>query len=526
MSKREMTMGRYEEIKRQLELKIPVLTISRNLRCTERTVRQIRDGLVASPNVPKELSGPAWLEEIDWSVVLKEALDGHPIKFIWSERAAERVGYKAFWEQFHKKFPQYKMATSVHREFQPGDRCEVDYAGKRAPWVDVRTGELHEMEVFVGILGNSQLIFADATDDQKSPNFIASHGRMYEAFGGVPKTTVPDCLAQGVSRMHLYDPNINKSYQSMAEYYGTAIVPARPGRPKDKSLVEGAVKLVWRLYRWRVRGAMCSSPNEVRRTLLECAAMINEKPHTRFKVSRKSSWQETERGLLRPLPLAAYEYCEWKTATVHPDCHASADSAFYSAPHQYRGLRVRMKIGERTVEIFVDLERVALHARDRRRIGAYVTEFAHLPDNARAYLEATPQNILSQSKFISADLYEFIDELFKENALAHLRRAQGFVREARSVMKRLGSDGGRDAIRSAVATMMRFNRKRVPYFKELLQTFRASELARADSKIQRKPNNPMLRHSGGPKLVIVNNITLKENEQDGNCTDPQPNARP
>jgi transposase len=520
MSKREMTMSRFEEIKRQLSLNIPVLLISQNLKCGERTVRQIRDGLAASPDAPKEHSWPAWCNEIVWETVLKEVLQGHPIKFIWSERAESKVGYKAFWEQFHKKYPHYRKATSVHREFAPGERCEIDYAGEKASWVSVITGEIHEMEVFVAILGNSQLIFAEATDNQQSANFLSSQTRMFSAFGGVPKMTVPDCLKQGVTRTHLYDPNINKSYQSLAEHYQTAVVPARPGKPKDKALVEGAVKLISRLYRWRTRGAMPCSRMEVNRVLTDCMRIINEKPHSRFKVSRLSSWSETERCFLMPLPEEPFEYCEWKNATVHPDCHINTDCAFYSAPHVYRGQRLRVKLTDRSVEIFSELKRVAIHIRDRSRKGVYTTDLTHLPDNARAYLESTPQNVLSQSKFISPELFEFIDDLFKENALAHLRRSQGFIRESRSAIKRLGHAAGSLAIAHAIETMKRFNRRRVPYFKELLLAYRLAGCApTSESKIQRKPNNPMLRHAGGgAKLKIVNQTKQEDLSHNGNSS--------
>lgn len=502
MARREMTMKRFEEIKRQLELKVPILTISQNLKCSERTVRQIRDRALLAPFTAKEIIRPPWCDEVDWDSVLREVLQGHPIKFIWQERAESKIGYKAFWEQFHKKYPDYRRATSVHREFAPGERCEVDYSGEKAFWVSTITGEVHEMEVFVGVLGNSQLFFADATDDQRSINFINSHVRMYEAFGGVPKLTVPDCLKQGITRTHLYDPEVNKSYQSMSEHYGTAIVAARPARPKDKALVEGAVKLIMRLYRFRTRGAMPTSRGEVNRILTDCVQLINEKPHSRFKISRRSSWLEGEKSFLLPLPIEPFEYCDWKTATVHPDSHVNVETAFYSVPHQYRASKLRVKLTDRSVEIFSDLERVAVHIRDRSRRGVYVTDLAHLPENAKAYLEATPQNILSQTKFISPDLFEFIDELFSENALAHLRRAQGFLRESRLAMRRLGREEGKLATKHAIEMMRRFDRKRVPYFKEIILAWRSSPL-KDQSRINRKPNNPMLRHSGGTKLEII-----------------------
>jgi len=332
-----MTMDRFSEIKRQLAIGISVIQISRNLGCGERTIRQIRDEKMISPEERKENKlGPIWSEEADWKLVMQEVLEGHPIKFIWEERFLEKVGYKAFLDQFHKKFPEYKMSPSVHRVFAPGERCEVDYAGDTIGWVSLQTGEFFEAQIFIGILGFSQKIFAEGTTDQRSRNFVESHTRMFLFFQGVPWLTVPDCLKQGVTRTHLYDPDINKSYQAMAVDFGTAIAPARPSRPKDKSLVEGAVKLVMRLYRWLFRKQLATSLMEINQRLLAVVTIINKKPHTRFKISREESWVAQEKAALRALPEGSYEYPTFKVATIHDDCFIFIEDAYYSCPKEYR----------------------------------------------------------------------------------------------------------------------------------------------------------------------------------------------
>src|SRR5579883_3386610 len=154
MSREVMTMDRFSEIKRQLALGVSVIQISRNLNCAERTVRQIRDNKMVSPEDQKQNpEGPTWSLKADWPLVMREVLDGHPIKFIWSERFESDVGYKAFLDQFHKKHPEYRMSPSVHRYFAPGERCEVDYAGDTLLWIDLQTGEFFEAQIFIGILG-------------------------------------------------------------------------------------------------------------------------------------------------------------------------------------------------------------------------------------------------------------------------------------------------------------------------------------------------------------------------------------
>ncbi|MCM2281942.1 MAG: IS21 family transposase [Bdellovibrionaceae bacterium] len=490
-------MDRFTEIKRQLDLKIPIIQIAKNEKCTERTVRLIRDGRVTSSEQRAQASAPLWTTMVCWDEILKDVLDGHPFRFVWSDVAKEKVGYKAFLDQFHKKYPLYKKSFVVHRFFEPGERCEVDYAGDKLSWIDGETGEIFEVVVFIGILGFSQKIYAEATVDQKGDNFVRSHVRMYKFYGGVPRITVPDCLKQGVARCHRYDPEINRSYRAMAQDLGTVIVPARPRKPKDKALVEGAVKLVMRLFRWKYRRHTFLSLKEINEALLTCCHEINNREHTRFKTSREHAFNEREAGALGRLLAGEYEVAEFKTVSIYDDSYVRFENTHYSAPHPYRGERVELKASDKTIELYLNSERIALHRRSRRAMGEYITDPSHLPDNARAYHEATPQNLLSQARFLSAPLAELIEGLFKENVCAHLRRVQGLIRVSRTEIEKVGIDRARAGIAPAVEDMRRFDRIRVPYYEDLLAKYRAdaSKSKTADKmKIDRRAN-PNLRHT-------------------------------
>ncbi len=360
--------------------------------------------------------------------------------------------------------------------------------------------------MFIGVLGFSQKIFAEATVDQKGDNFVRSHVRMFKFFGGVTRITVPDCLKQGVSRCHRYDPEINRSYRAFAKDFGTVIVPARPRKPKDKALAEGAVKLTLRLFRWKFRKHTFTSLIEINKGLAECSAEINNRQHCRFKVSRESAYIAKERAALLPIPSGDYEVAEYKTLSIYDDCYIRFEYTHYSAPHQYRGQKVEVKITDKTIEIYLNSERIALHGRSRRKIGEFITDPSHLPDNARAYHEATPQNVLSQARFLSGELASLIDELFRENMCGHLRRAQGLVRISRVEIEKIGAERARANVAKAVAEMRRFNKIRVPYFEELLQRYRSEVLnanANDKMKIERRPN-PNLRHAKQLELVVNN----------------------
>ena len=234
MARRKLTVDRHEEIRRRLAAGRGLREIASALGCSRRLVRQIRDGerltheTAASPD-------PLWMAQLEWPVIIHELGLGHPMKFIWEERAKALITYPNFWKQFYRKFPQYREATVTAREFEPAERVEVDYAGDPIEWYEIKTGEIHKAYVFVSGLGFSQLLFAWAAEDMKSRNWLGAHRRMYEWYGGVPHVTVPDCLRTGVVKCHLYDPDLNEDYAYLAAHFSTAIVPARVRRPKDKA---------------------------------------------------------------------------------------------------------------------------------------------------------------------------------------------------------------------------------------------------------------------------------------------------
>jgi len=207
-----MTVHRYEEIRRRLAEGRGLREIARALGCSRRTVREVRDGERVSPDAPKALSDPLWMSQLDRPTIIHDLGLGHPLKFLWEEKAQNLTTYSNFWKQFYRKFPQYREASVTAREFAPGERVEVDYAGEPIEWVEIKSGEIREAWVFVAGLGFSQLLFAWAAEDMKSRNWLGCHRRMFAYYGGVAHVTVPDCLKQGVLKCHLYDPDLNPGW--------------------------------------------------------------------------------------------------------------------------------------------------------------------------------------------------------------------------------------------------------------------------------------------------------------------------
>jgi hypothetical protein len=503
MGARNMTVGRYEEIRRRLGEGRKVREIAWALGCSRRTVREVRDGLRGSPAAPKGHADPLWMLQLEWPAIIHELGLGHPLKFIWEEKAQHLTSYSNFWKQFYRKFPQYREAAVTAREFEPGERVEVDYAGDTIDWIDLQSGEIRKAYVFVAGLGFSQLLFAWAAEDMKSRNWLGAHRRMFAFYGGVPHVTVPDCLKQGVLKCHLYDPDLNPGYAQLTSQYATAVVPARPNHPKDKAIVEGLVKILMRYMRFRHRHTRFASLAQINQALVECVERINTRRHSRFGVSRRERFEALEKSALKVLPVNDFDGGEWSEATLHADCYVLVEAVHYSAPHIHRHKKLRIKLTENQVEIFLNLERLAMHPRCRHRDGRRIRIEAHFPPASQAYYEATPQKLLSQSRFIHPELHRLFVELFNTDVYGHLRRCQGLVRSCTKEINSAGHEVASRRIAAAIATMRLHNKYRVPYFQALLAQAR-KQTVQTDSgrEIQRQPGNPMLRYAGGGDRLI------------------------
>ncbi len=518
MARRKLTVDRHEEIKRRLAAGRSLREIASALGCSRRLVRQIRDGerltheTAATPD-------PLWMSQLDWPLIIHELGLGHPMKFIWEERAQALITYPNFWKQFYRKFPQYREATITARDFDPGERVEVDYAGDPIEWYDIKTGEIRKAYVFVSGLGFSQLLFAWAAEDTKSRNWLACHRRMYAYYGGVAHVTVPDCLKNGVVKCHLYDPDLNQDYAYLAAHFSTAIVPARVRRPRDKAICEGLVKILSRYFRFRFRHSRFTSIGEINRALMVCVERINDQTHRRFGVSRRERFEKVEKAALKPLPLAEYDGGEWKKAKLHADCYVAVEGDYYSAPHIHRHKTLRIKLTENHVEIFLDLERLAIHPRCRQKMGIRTKIIAHFPPNSVAFYEAVPQKLLSQARFIHPDLHTLLLELFNADVYAHIRRALGLVAACTKEINASGHALASEHIATAIATMRRFNRIRTPYFQQLLTQARLkSAHPQPEREIVRRSGHPFLRYVDGAAPQAANEPSIPPTDAQENLS--------
>ena len=300
--------------------------------------------------------------------------------------------YTAFCERYREWLKRRGLVMrQVHLA---GDKMLVDYSGKKPSIVDGATGELIDVELFVAVLGASNYTYAEATYSQRGPDWIGSHVRGYEFFGGAARATVCDQLKSGVVRACRYEPETQRTYEEMASHYGTTVLPARPRSPRDKAKVEVAVQIAQRWILARIRNETFFSLSSLNARIRELLGDLNARVMKRYGKSRAQLFDEIERGSLTALPAARFEYCEWSKARVNIDYHVAFDHHLYSVPHALVHEQVEVRATERSVEIVAGNKRVASHVRSRVR-GGFSTKPEHMPSSHRAHAEWTPSRILS-----------------------------------------------------------------------------------------------------------------------------------
>jgi transposase len=259
----------------------------------------------------------------DWAYVHRELRrKGVTLRLLWEEYRAdnpEGYGYSRFCELYTRW--EGKLTPVMRQRHPAGERLFVDYAGATIDVIDPETGEVRAAQLFVATLGASNFTYTEATWSQALPDWISSHVRAFFFFGGVAAQVVPDNLKAGVTKACFYDPEVNRTYADLAAHYDTAVVPARPRKPKDKAKVESAVLLVERWILARLRNRQFFSLEEVNAAIRPLLDRLNNKVSRHLGASRRQLFEQLDRPALKPLPAEPYVYAEWKTCRAGIDYH-------------------------------------------------------------------------------------------------------------------------------------------------------------------------------------------------------------
>jgi transposase len=324
-------------------------------------------------------------------------------------------------------------------DHKAGDKLYVDFAGDKLSIIDKQTGEIQHVEVFVAILGASQLTYVEAVMSQQKEDFIGACEGAMLYYGGVPAAIVPDNLKSAVTKSSKYEPVLNESFADFAQHYSTTILPARAYKPRDKALVENAVRIMYTRIYTKIRGNNYFTLEELNAAIRIALEEHNSLLLTGRNYSRRQQFEEVERSALAPLPPLRYELRKELFVTVMKNGHVSlnADKHYYSVPYRFIGKKVKLMYSRSIVEIYYHYERIAIHQRLKSPYN-YTTDKEHLASAHRFVTDWTPERFLSWAGKIHEDVQLYILKILDRKQ--HPEQAYKSCIGILSFAKKVGND--------------------------------------------------------------------------------------
>jgi len=336
------------------------------------------------------------------------------LQLLWQEYRQvqpEGYGYSRYCELYRR---WAKTLDPVLRQVHlPGEKLFVDWAGQTVPIHNSTDSTMGQGHLFVAVLGASNKIFAEAFPNEQLDCWICGHCHAYAFYGGVAKLTVPDNPKTAVTQSCRYEPVLQRSYQEMAEHYGTVILPARPKKPRDKAKVETGVQIAERQILAALRDQCFFSVGSLNQAILPLLNRINAQPFQKLEGSREQWFQEAEKSQLLPLPATAFTLATWLKAGVNIDYHVAVQKHFYSVPYDLVHQSLDVRLTASTVELFQAGKRVAAHARSYE-CGRCTTVEAHRPKSHQRHLQWTPGRLIAWAQNLGPNCARVVEQILKD----------------------------------------------------------------------------------------------------------------
>jgi transposase len=383
---------------------------------------------------------------LDWAEVHKELKRKDvTLRLVWEEyKQTHPDGLQ--YSHFCKRYRTWRGTVDLpmRQQHKAGEKMFVDYCGQTVPVTDRATGEIHEAQIFVAVLGASNYTYVEACWSQDLPEWIAAHVHAFRFWGGASALVVPDNLRAGISVAHRYEPEPNRTYEEFARHYGCAILPARVRRPKDKAKAQKGVQDVERRILAPLRHRTFFSLAELNEAIAWALVQYNERPFQKLPGSRRLLFEQLDKPMLRPLPAQPYEYAEWKKARVNIDYHVAVDGRYYSVPYQLVNQQLDIRLTVTAIECFHKNKRVASHLRAPRP-GQYTTVAAHMPKAHQDYVQWTPERLVHWAHKTGPETARVVETILTSRP----HPQQGF--RACLGLMRLGKEYGDERLEAACA---------------------------------------------------------------------------
>lgn len=351
------------------------------------------------PVIEQKLKRPGMTKQKAWEEYLRDHPDGY--------RSSQFCHYYNLWKR--------TSSVTMHMTHKAGDKMFIDFTGRKLSICDRVTGEKTPLEVFVAILGASQYTYVEAVGSQKKEDFIQCVENALHYFGGVPEAIVPDNLKSAVTSANRYEPVLNETFKDFADHYQTIVYPTRIRKPKDKSLVEGVVSIIYRRIFSILDKKTFYDLESLNLAILRELSAHNDTPLTGRKYSRRDLFEQMEKNVLNPLPARPYQMKEYALGTVYKNSHVylAKDKHYYSVPYYYLRKKVKIIFNQDTVEIYYNYKMIATHDRDRTP-NAYTTIIDHLPESHQYVKEINPEKLIKEADDIGVNTREMIIKILEE----------------------------------------------------------------------------------------------------------------
>ncbi len=353
--------------------------------------------------------------------------------------------------QFCKHYKNWirKVDSVMHIDHKAGDKVYVDYAGEKLHYVDPQTGEVVYTEVFLAILGASQLTYAEATLTQRKEDFIGSCERSLHYFGGMPMAIVSDNLKSAVTKSDKYEPTLNEAFEDFCEHYSMTALPAKAYRPRYKALVEGVVKIIYTRIYAMLKLDLIHSLEELNRAIRILLEEHNNKALTGRDYSRRQLFDEIEKEVLQPLPVIGYEFKKRRVVTVSRLGYAalSEDKHYYHVPYQFNNKKVTVLYSADLVEIFSHYECIAAYKRDRTPFD-FTTNEAFLAPQHQYRKDWTPEKMIERAAATGNQVKDLVIIILEKPR--HPDQAFKSCSGILSLGKKVGSERLNNACRRAI----------------------------------------------------------------------------
>ena len=356
------------------------------------------------------------------------------LKLLWEDlKLSGQISYT--YEYFTVRYKKWlgHQPSSMRQSHKGGEKVFVDYSGDKVPIYDVAdlTKVVYHAEIFVGVLGASNYIYLEATQSQKISDFTMSHVRMFNHIGGVTELVIIDNLKSGVKTPNRYDPVITPAYYQMLNHYGTACMPARVYKPKDKPKAENGVLIIQRWVLARLRKLRFTNLADLNKELRRLMDTANNKKLQRYPYSRKELFDKIDKPCLNPLAKEPYIHREYKKARVGNDYHIELNGHYYSVPYNLVKAELDIWHTSNLVECYYNGKCVATHVKSFIDMDK-TTNIDHMPINHQAYANVNINELKESAREIGVATELIIDNIFtiSEHQAIACKKASGFLKLA------------------------------------------------------------------------------------------------